>query len=360
MTKLGPRELTGAVDLLSHYGLRAHHDYFCKKPLPASIAETPYLNNVVGDTEIRKGEGMELDQLVQAPPTMDLGSYIQPFDLETLRQAFELRESGPAQLSDADRGLPTISGKVKNDHKDKEKKHKKHKDKDKDKDKDREHKKHKHRHKDKDKDKEKDKDKKKDKSGSHENGDDRSKKHHKKARHLLFQKRKHDGNEEEGDSHKHKKRKFDGGSEIFMFCSNPLLVYLQNEKGIEHTGASPGDQTSLVLLKRYLSYLDTGFGYRHHRLNVHGFIAPASLPFHKVEAPAIAVGFYQYHYVILLFLEPFSRDEGVRGHFGATYVINSNRMTDLSALIAPWMYPNCTVPMTLSMQAALYSPTPSM
>lgn len=195
-----PRELTGAIDLISHFGLRAHHDHFCKKPLPASIAETPYLNNVVGDTEIRKGEGMELGQLIQDLPTMDVGPRIQPFDLERLRQAFELRETGPIHLPEADKGLLTISGKVKHDHKDKDKKHKKHKDKDKDKDKDKEkdkeHKKHKHRHKDKDKDK----DKKKDKSGSHENGDDRSKKHHKK-------KRKHDGNEEEGDSHKHKKRK---------------------------------------------------------------------------------------------------------------------------------------------------------
>lgn len=188
------KELTGATDLISHYGLRAYHDHFCKKPLPASIAETPYLNNVVGDTEIRKGEGMELGQLLEDLPTMDVGPHIQPFELERLRQAFELRETGPIQLPEADRGLLTISGKVKHDHKDKDKKHKKHKDKDKDKDK--EHKKHKHRHKDKDKDR----DKKKDKSGSHENGDDRSKKHHKK-------KRKHDGNEEEGDSHKHKKRK---------------------------------------------------------------------------------------------------------------------------------------------------------
>lgn len=189
-----PRELTGSIDLINQFGLRTHYDYFCKKPLPPSIAETPYLNNVVGDTEIRKGEGMELQQLILNPPTMDIGSCIQPFDLETLRQALELRETGPIQLPEAERGLPTISGKVKSDHKDKEKKHKKHKEKDKDKD--REHKKHKHKH----KDKEKDKDKKKDKSGSHENGDDKSKKHHKK-------KRKHDGNEEEGDSHKHKRRK---------------------------------------------------------------------------------------------------------------------------------------------------------
>ena len=80
----------------------------------------------------------------------------------------------------AEKGIPTISGKPKSESKDKEKKHKKHKDKDRDKDK--EHKKHKHRHKDrsKDKDKDKDKDKKKDKSGHHDSGG-ASKKHHEKV-----------------------------------------------------------------------------------------------------------------------------------------------------------------------------------
>jgi hypothetical protein len=147
----------------------------------------------VGDTEIRKGEGMELDQLVQNAYLRDKPAYIQPFDMETLGQAFQLRETTPVDLpsvrsflsphflygatvfsfliihirnqnQQAEKGIPTISGKSKSESKDKEKKHKKHKDRDKD----REHKKHKHRHKDRSKDKDKDKDKKKDKSGHHE------------------------------------------------------------------------------------------------------------------------------------------------------------------------------------------------
>ncbi|KAK8458645.1 hypothetical protein SEVIR_3G412100v4 [Setaria viridis] len=177
----GPRELTGAVDLINHYKLLPHHDFFCKKPLPPAISDTHYLHNVVGDTEIRKGEGMELDQLVQNAYMRDKPAFIQPFDMEILGQAFQLRETAPVDLPSAEKGIPTISGKPKSESKDKEKKHKKHKDKDRDKDK--EHKKHKHRHKDrsKDKDKDKDKDKKKDKSGHHDSAGDHSKKHHDKV-----------------------------------------------------------------------------------------------------------------------------------------------------------------------------------
>jgi len=185
----GPRELTGAVDLINHYKLLPHHDFFCKKPLPLAISDTHYLHNIVGDTEIRKGEGMELDQLVQNAYMRDKPAYIQPFDMETLGQAFQLRETAPVILPSTEKGIPTISGKPKSESKDKEKKHKKHKDRERDKDK--EHKKHKHRHKDrsKDKDKDKDKDKKKDKSGHHE------------------KKRKHEGTEDSVDVHKHKKSK---------------------------------------------------------------------------------------------------------------------------------------------------------
>ncbi|KAL5205425.1 hypothetical protein ABZP36_033634 [Zizania latifolia] len=192
----GPRELTGAVDLISHYKLLAHHDFFCKRPLPLAISDTHYLHNIVGDTEIRKGEGMELDQLVQNAYLRDKPAYIQPFDMETLGQAFQLRETAPVDLPSAEKGIPTISGKPKSESKDKERKHKKHKDRDRDKDK--EHKKHKHRHKDRSKDK--DKDKKKDKSGHHDSGGDHSKKHHEK-------KRKHEGMEDSADVHKHKKSK---------------------------------------------------------------------------------------------------------------------------------------------------------
>lgn len=192
----GPRELTGAVDLIHHYKLWAHHDFFCKRTLPMAISETHYLHNVVGDTEIRKGEGMELDQLFQNTPLLrESNAHIEPFDLDTLRQAFQLRETAPVDLPSAEKGIPTTGAKSKSESKE-EKKHKKPKDRDKDKDK--EHKKHKRRHKD--KSKEKDKEKKKDKSGHHDSGADHSKKHHEK-------KRKHDGSDELTDIHKHKKSK---------------------------------------------------------------------------------------------------------------------------------------------------------
>ncbi|CAN1174345.1 Mediator of RNA polymerase II transcription subunit 19a [Linum perenne] len=239
----GPRELTGAVDLISHFKLLPHHDYFCKKSLPVSIADTHYLHNVVGDTEIRKGDGMQLDQLIQNNSRPRDGNIrIQPFDLDVLREAFQLKESSPVDLPavsisrhfleqfavlnivlecldlesfgnsalsllnfplyllQSEKGTPTIAGKSKSESKDKERKHKKHKDKDKDKD--REHKKHKHRHKDRDKDrsKDKDKEKKRDKSGHHESGADHTRKHHEK-------KRRHDGDEDLNDVHRHKKSK---------------------------------------------------------------------------------------------------------------------------------------------------------
>ncbi|XP_021901292.1 mediator of RNA polymerase II transcription subunit 19a isoform X2 [Carica papaya] len=190
----GPRELTGAVDLISHYKLLAHHDFFCKRSLPLSISDAHYLHNVVGDTEIRKGEGMQLDQLIQNTSyTRDTNARIQPFDLDVLREAFQLRESTPVELPPGEKGTPTIAAKSKSDSKDKERKHKKHKERDKEKDK--EHKKHKHRHKDRSKDKDKDK---KDRSGHHDSGGDHSKKHHEK-------KRKHDGDEDLNDVHRHKK-----------------------------------------------------------------------------------------------------------------------------------------------------------
>jgi hypothetical protein len=98
----GPRELNGAVDLISHYKLSAHHDFFCKRPLPAAISDTHYLHNVVGDTEIRKGEGMELDQLVRNGLYSCLkdtaSANIRKFDLEMLGRAFQLRETTPVDL----------------------------------------------------------------------------------------------------------------------------------------------------------------------------------------------------------------------------------------------------------------------
>ena len=64
-----------------------------------SIADTHYLHNVVGDTEIRKGEGMQLDQLIQnSSYTVDGNTRIRPFDLDSLREAFHLREATPVEL----------------------------------------------------------------------------------------------------------------------------------------------------------------------------------------------------------------------------------------------------------------------
>ncbi|KAL0370925.1 UNVERIFIED_CONTAM: Mediator of RNA polymerase II transcription subunita [Sesamum angustifolium] len=158
----GPRELTGAVDLISHYRLFPHHDFFCKRSLPVSISDTYYLHNVVGDTELRKGEGMQLGQLIQdASLSKEANTRIRPFNLDILSEAFQLRETAPVDLPSLEKGTPTIAGKSRSDSKDKEKKHKKSKDKERDKDK--EHKKHKHRHKD--RSKEKDKEKKKEKMG---------------------------------------------------------------------------------------------------------------------------------------------------------------------------------------------------
>ncbi|CAH9075346.1 unnamed protein product [Cuscuta epithymum] len=191
----GPRELTGAVDLISRFRLLPHHEYFCKRPLPLSISDTHYLHNVVGDTEIRKGEGMQLNQLIENSVSREMNTSIKPFDLDVLGEAFQLRETSPIDLPTSEKGIPTTVGKSKSESKDKEKKHRRHKDKDKEKDK--EHKKHKHRHKDRSKDK--DKEKKKDKNGHLDSGAEHSKKHREK-------KRKHDGEEDIND-HRHKKSK---------------------------------------------------------------------------------------------------------------------------------------------------------
>lgn len=95
----GPRELTGAVDLISHFKLLPHYEFFCKRPLPVSVADTHYLHNVVGDTEVRKGDGMQLDQLIQnASSSRDTNARIQPFDLDVLKEAFQLRETAPVDL----------------------------------------------------------------------------------------------------------------------------------------------------------------------------------------------------------------------------------------------------------------------
>lgn len=81
------------MDLIRHYKLLGYYEFFCKRTLPLAISDTPYFHNVVGDTEIRKGEGMELNQLLHYTYTRETNAHIKPFDLDTLRQAFQLRET---------------------------------------------------------------------------------------------------------------------------------------------------------------------------------------------------------------------------------------------------------------------------
>ncbi|KAK3206847.1 hypothetical protein Dsin_020893, partial [Dipteronia sinensis] len=96
----GPKELGGAVDLISQYKLWPHHEFFYKRTPPLSLLETHYLRHVVGNIEIKRGEGMELDQLFW--PTSNLRekcAHITTFDLEILSEAFQMRDSTPIDLS---------------------------------------------------------------------------------------------------------------------------------------------------------------------------------------------------------------------------------------------------------------------
>ncbi|KAL4558487.1 hypothetical protein LXL04_036688 [Taraxacum kok-saghyz] len=173
----GPKELTGAVDLINYYKLLPHYDFISKKSLPISITDTHYIRNVVGDTEIRKGEGMELNQVIKNTSfSRDINTGIQPLDLIALRDAFHLRESSYIDLPRLEKGISTEIGI--SESKDKEKKHKKHKNK--------EHKKHKHHH--------------KGRSKHHEFNAENFKKPHEK-------KRKHDGDEDLNGKYRHKNSK---------------------------------------------------------------------------------------------------------------------------------------------------------
>ncbi|CAH8354685.1 unnamed protein product [Eruca vesicaria subsp. sativa] len=115
--------------------------------------------------DIRKGERMQLDQLIpNATHNRDGNARIQPFVLDELKEAFELNDIhllraryenlmiSPCFFLQAEKeGALTIASKSK-------KKKSESKDKDRNKEKDGEHKKHKHRHKDRTKDKDKDRD----------------------------------------------------------------------------------------------------------------------------------------------------------------------------------------------------------
>lgn len=91
--------MTGAADLISNFKLVPHYEFFCKRSLPESILDTHYVYNVMGDTEIRKGDNLQLDQLIQNPSfSRDTAAHIQPFDLNILKEAFQLRETGSVEL----------------------------------------------------------------------------------------------------------------------------------------------------------------------------------------------------------------------------------------------------------------------
>lgn len=95
----GNKELGGTRDLINQYRLWPYYEFFCKKSLPVSISETHYLHNVVGDTKIRKGEGMELDQLCKNMDTSEKKTCMCPFDLDVLSEAFHMRDMNPVHLS---------------------------------------------------------------------------------------------------------------------------------------------------------------------------------------------------------------------------------------------------------------------
>ncbi|CAN8252341.1 unnamed protein product [Cochlearia groenlandica] len=158
----GPRELCGALDLVNRYKLLPHHDFFCNRSLPRSLSDARYLRNMVGETDIRKGEGMQLDQLITHPSlSRDTTTHarIQPFVLDELKAAFEIFDTAPVELLPAEKGAPTIASKSKSESRDRDRKHRKHKDKNKEKD--GEHKKHKHKRKDRSKDEDRDRNKEK-------------------------------------------------------------------------------------------------------------------------------------------------------------------------------------------------------
>ncbi|CAJ1935591.1 unnamed protein product [Sphenostylis stenocarpa] len=134
----GNRELGGTCDLINQYRLWPYYEFFCKKPLPVPISETHYLHNVVGDTKVRKGEGMELDQLCQIPDPSEKKACLCPFDLDILSEAFHMREMNPVHLSSTcyvnvlytgQKGLPNSLLKLEKRSRDHERKIKKVKDK---------------------------------------------------------------------------------------------------------------------------------------------------------------------------------------------------------------------------------------
>ncbi|CAM8978829.1 unnamed protein product [Rhodiola kirilowii] len=96
---VGPKELTGALDLIHHFKLARHHEFFCKKSIPTPVSKAHYLNNVVGATEISQGDGMQLSQLVQnIPCTTEKREIIRVFNLNDLTEAFKFGGHNPLRV----------------------------------------------------------------------------------------------------------------------------------------------------------------------------------------------------------------------------------------------------------------------
>lgn len=60
--------------------------------MAVSVSESPYLRNVVGDKRIRKGEGMELDELLHEETSSGRQQQLPTFELDSLRDAFRITE----------------------------------------------------------------------------------------------------------------------------------------------------------------------------------------------------------------------------------------------------------------------------
>ncbi|XP_024924517.3 mediator of RNA polymerase II transcription subunit 19a [Ziziphus jujuba] len=78
--------------------------------LPLTVSESHHLSDV------QKGEGMELDQLLQnASRLRQRNACIYPFDLDLLRDAFHMRETTPVYQPFAEKGIPTATIELKSD-----------------------------------------------------------------------------------------------------------------------------------------------------------------------------------------------------------------------------------------------------
>ena len=61
-------ETTGGADLLDHFGLKGKYEQVQAANPPPMISGTGYLAKIVGDSELRKGPGMDLASLAVGLP----------------------------------------------------------------------------------------------------------------------------------------------------------------------------------------------------------------------------------------------------------------------------------------------------